>query len=121
MSNLQCINKIFISQKDKDGKKRLEKCFNRLNNTRFPFTGSLQYRMPLALHVAGKNCHLPSPSPVRNRADTTDCTTPTHWDTVFGKIRFRNKCSRYNGTLPKISVPVSRTYRMPIPSFPSKK
>ena len=64
---------------------------NRQNNTRFPFTGSLQYRMPLALHVAGKNCHLPSPSPVRNRADTTDCATPTHWDTVFGKIRFRNK------------------------------
>ena len=94
---------------------------NRQNNTRFPFTGSLQYRMPLALHVAGKNCHLPSPSPVRNRADTTDCATPTHWDTVFGKIRFRNKCSSYNGTLPKISVPVSRTYRMPIPSFPSKK
>ena len=27
MSNLQCINKIFISQKDKDGKKRLEKMF----------------------------------------------------------------------------------------------
>ena len=74
---------------------------NRQNNTRFPFTGSLQYRMPLALHVAGKNCHLPSPSPVRNRADTTDCATPTHWDTVFGKIRFRNKCSRYNGKTDK--------------------
>ena len=27
----------------------------------------------------------------------------------------------YTGTLPKISVPVSRTYCMPIPSFPSKK
>ena len=65
---------------------------------------------PLALQEQGKNCHLPSPSPVRNKADSKNCATPTHCDTIPENFKFKNKCSKYKGTAPRKRTAVNCRY-----------
>ena len=73
--------------------------------------------IPLALHVHGKNCHLPFPNPVNINAEKIVSTTPIHSDAVFEKSRLKLTCSRYKEIPPKKRNTESKRY--PLPASPS--